>query len=176
MKMKQLLLVLGVFMLLFSSCEDPSGNYDYTPPTVTGINRPDPIGKAADDVYPFVGIDDPSPYGGDFPSSPESLNFWALNMEGSSPSDYTLQAELLYEGEKCEIWGETGSNVLPDTAEAMAKVYDRTIYPRMMAAFNSGENFVKDGEVVATNPMEYASWMVDGDGKLTILLLNIQNN
>ena len=180
MKMKQLLLILGIMVIWFSSCEDPVSNTDYTPPNYTGINRPSPFGEPSIDADPFAGIVDPTTYGGNFPSSPESLSFWAINMEGSSQYSYTLQAKLLYEGEKCYIWGETASPVEPESAKNMALVYDRTIYPRMMDAFNSGEVFYDDDgyTVVATNPMEYASWLVDEDYvecKLTILLLDIKD-
>ena len=108
---------------------------------------------------------------GHFPSSPQYRTFKAQNLVHSVY--YNVQSQLLYEGVKCNVWGELSSNVSPNTAKRLANSYDNTIFPKMMSAFSSGEPIYEDGKIVANNPVEYASWLVDGDKKLTILLLDI---
>ncbi|MDR0497944.1 MAG: hypothetical protein LBH42_10040, partial [Treponema sp.] len=108
---------------------------------------------------------------GGFPTTTQTRTFKAINPVTNT--FYNVNAVLLYKGKKCDVWGEQAANVSQYTAQNVANDYDNNIYSKMMSAFNSGESFIEDGKAVANNPMEYASWMVDGDGKLTILLLNI---
>ncbi|MCL2832673.1 MAG: hypothetical protein FWD78_05850 [Treponema sp.] len=142
-----------------------------TPPDDPPVTPPDdpPV------TPPVTPPDDPpaSSYGGFVPVNPGTRMFNAINM--STEANYTLSAELVYEGEKCHIWVESAykKNLSADTAKSIAYEYDRTIFPRMMDAFNLGENIKNNGIVVAKDPMEYASWMVNGDNKLNILLMDI---
>jgi len=100
-------------------------------------------------------------------------NFWAQSF--IDESFYQLEAGLLAEGTYCNIWVEKGSGVSKDDAKKVADKYDKSIYPKMMAAFGIEAEFEEEGEVVANNTMEYADWWGDGDGKLTILLLDIKD-
>ena len=146
MKTKLYPAVFTFFMLFCSSCDNPTGGGE-------------------------------TPYGGSFPSAPQSRTFRAVNMEGAYSYYYSLEAELVYEGEKCTIWEEKGEAANPEIIQNMAITFDRTIRPRMLNALNSGEKFYDDDgvTVVAGNPMEYASWLVNGDEKLNILLLDIRD-
>ena len=112
--------------------------------------------------------------GGQFPSTPQYKTFRA--QDGRDDSFYNVQAQLLYEGTNCNIWGEVASNVDPNIAKNMANTYDNSIFPKMINAFNAGVNFTEGGKVVARNPMELADYFGDMDGKLCILLLDIKDN
>jgi hypothetical protein len=92
---------------------------------------------------------------------------------------YQIDADLLAEGNYCKIWVEQDprGSAGPASLQAMAGEYDGKIYPRMLAAFDNGEN-IYDGPgvpLIAHNMMEYADYLTDGDGKLSILLLDIQD-
>jgi hypothetical protein len=100
--------------------------------------------------------------------------FWAQRLDTNV--FYQIQADLLWEGEFCKIWMERNAkgSVNSATARSIADEYDNIIYPRMIDAFSVGG--VTDGSVIiANNTMEYADWLTDGDGKLSILLLDIQD-
>jgi hypothetical protein len=97
--------------------------------------------------------------------------FWAQNI--STNNFYQLDAERLYQGRYCNIWAEKGSGVNADTAQAIANEYDNVIYPKMMRAFGTDFNF---GQNRILNTMELADYLHDGDGKLCILLLDIQDS
>ncbi|MDR0316102.1 MAG: hypothetical protein LBH97_04295 [Treponema sp.] len=84
---------------------------------------------------------------------------------------YRVLAEKLAEGEKCVIWAERGSNITPARAANIAGTYDRYIYQKIVNAFGL-TNFSFEGNDFDTI-MDFSSWLVRGDGKLTILLLDI---
>jgi hypothetical protein len=96
--------------------------------------------------------------------------FWALNWV--TETYYQLTAELLYRGRDCDIWVEKGSGVNANTARVMANEYENSIYPKMMAVFGDTFDFGQDG---IFNTMELADYLRDNDGKLCILLLDIQD-
>jgi hypothetical protein len=102
--------------------------------------------------------------------------FWAVNV--STGTYYQTRADLLAEGRYCKIWVERDSRKLVDSAAArkMADVYDDTIYPRMMDIFGM-QLMAKDANdlVMIKNTMEWADYLTDGDGKLSILLLDIKD-
>jgi len=97
--------------------------------------------------------------------------FWAMNFKTNR--NYQVTAELRVEGRYCNIWTELRSGVTDSQARQMAYVYDTLIYGRMMEAFGVSFNVIIDGETRVLNTMEYSGWLVNGDGKLCILLLNI---
>ena len=99
-------------------------------------------------------------------------NFWAQNT--STGKFYRVDAELLAEGTHCNVWAEKGSGVNSDTAEKVAKKYDDNIYSKMLNAF-SFENVPYEGKTFA-DVMEFAGWLLNGDGKLNILLLDIKDD
>jgi len=85
---------------------------------------------------------------------------------------YEVKAEMLCEGAKCVIWAEKGSGVTRATAQNIAHEYDTKIRPHIVDAFsyslNGTENHFDD-------MLDYADWLTDRDGKLTILLLDIRD-
>ena len=99
--------------------------------------------------------------------------FWTVDM--TDETYYQIDASRLFIGEKCEIWCEDGWNIPSDMIEDLANTYDKTIYPKMINAFSSGEPFLDGGKPVANNPMEWADYLSGGNGKLTILLLDIED-
>ena len=113
--------------------------------------------------------------GGGNHSERQTRTFWAQNT--TTGAFYTVNAELLYQGEKCYVWGEISARVSEETAQSIANTYDKTIFPKMVDAFSNGTEFRdEDGVIVARNPMELADYYGDGNGKLIILLLNIRDS
>jgi len=104
-----------------------------------------------------------------------SGNFWALDFSGNSAAPYSLQADLLAEGQYCNIWVEKGSGVPAVTARNIANTFDKVIYPEMTAAFGYSGDINYDGQVVH-GTMGLAGLLGNGDGKLCILLLDIKDN
>jgi len=93
--------------------------------------------------------------------------FYAQNLTNNQ--FYKLKADLLAEGKYCNVWVEDGSGVTADTANAIANTYDNKIYNKMIDTFGYTENGA------TYNTMELADALTDKDGKLTILLLDIQD-
>jgi len=108
----------------------------------------------------------------DFDDDDNSKSFYALNI--ATEKHYKVKAELLAEGDYCNVWVEKGSGVKKAQAQVFADKYDREIYSKMISAFGllnpsfEGETF--------SDIMEFADWLADEDGKLCILLLNIKDN
>jgi hypothetical protein len=118
----------------------------------------------------------------DSPSNPDITvvmegqlrQFWAFNYRTSQY--YEITANLFVDGGYCKIWVEQDANVSSAAAKNIAAIFDTEIYPKMMGAFGIYGGMSINGEVIAHNTMELADWMGDGDGKLAILLLDIQDN
>jgi hypothetical protein len=105
------------------------------------------------------------------PNNTRTKTFWAQNL--ATTVHYQLQAELLAEGTYCKVWVEKNSGVSANTARNMANAYDNNIYQKMIDVF-SIRNFTYSGYNFS-NIMELADALTDGDGKLTILLLDIKD-
>jgi hypothetical protein len=101
-----------------------------------------------------------------------SKSFYALNI--ATDKHYKVKAELLAEGDHCNVWVEKGSGVKKAQAQVFANEYDQKIYSQMISAFGL-LNPSYEGETFS-NIMEFADWLGDEDGKLCILLLNIKDN
>ena len=89
---------------------------------------------------------------------------------------YDVPARLLAEGTYCDIWVESFLDFTPTQASALAAVYDNGIRPNMLDAFSLGtplENPMNHAKIT-TNPIDYADYWGNGDGKLTILILDIK--
>jgi len=104
--------------------------------------------------------------------------FWAVDTT-KNPSDYNyyyqLTANLLAENDLCKVYAETTSGVTEQDAQRMADEYN-VIYSKMIAAF--GLEFdveYTNGTKDRINTLKYADALTDGDGKLTILLLDIKD-
>jgi hypothetical protein len=118
---------------------------------------------------------------GDQPANPDNnvvkdvppRMFWAFNYRTSGY--YQITANLFVDGKHCRIWVEQGANVSSETAESVAHFFDNAIYPRMMDTFAIYGNMAVDGQIVARDTMQLADWLGDGDGKLAILRLDIQD-
>jgi len=105
------------------------------------------------------------------PGDYREKSFWATNF--STGNDYRLTAELLAENSRCEVWVEKGSGVSAATANAVASEYSGSIYVKLMDVFGWTANY--NGGTI--NTMQYADRVLgDGNGKLTILLLDIKDN
>jgi hypothetical protein len=113
--------------------------------------------------------------GGDFSIETvfDTKTFWAERMD--TGQHYPVPADLLAEGRYCKIWVERNPKGSVGSAEAwaMAREYDTNIYPKMIGAFDIGQ--VSYGGQTFDSIMELADWLTDGDGKLSILLLDIQD-
>jgi hypothetical protein len=119
---------------------------------------------------------------GDYPSEPDSSAatdfqprmFWAFNYRNSQY--YQITANLIVEGRYCRIWMEQGANVSTTTARNVASSFDTIIYPKMMQTFGFYSRITIANELVANNTLQLADYYGDTDGKLAILLLDIQDN
>jgi len=100
-----------------------------------------------------------------------SGNFWAINFITYTP--YRVNAELLYEGTYCEVWVEKGSGLKQDQIDKIGLEYDTKIHGKMMDNF-SLEDIVFKGTPYA-DTWELADYLVDGNGKICILLLDIKD-
>ncbi|MCL2066522.1 MAG: hypothetical protein FWG99_03545 [Treponema sp.] len=99
-------------------------------------------------------------------------NFWAQDTSGR---DYRVDAELYEEGIYCRIWFEksyVGNNreIAREYSKKIATEFDSNIYQKLRPVFSGNLPF--DGRTYST--MELAGHLVDGDGKLNILLLSIK--
>ena len=103
-------------------------------------------------------------------------NFWAQNFYNNRFYRVDAEPEPFATGKHCTVWVEKGSGVSESKAKKIADEYDSNIYPKMMDAFCDNFTFEDDeGTIITKNTMELADWMVDGDGKLCILLLDIKD-
>ena len=114
--------------------------------------------------------------GGGTPTVPQTRTFYA--QRGGTVEFYQLQAELLAQNTRCEIWVEKGSGVTAAQAQTIASRYSDAIYPKMISAFSENINASAIRPGLVFNIMDYAHWFVTGEttgGKLTILLLDIKD-
>ena len=111
-----------------------------------------------------------------YEGNPSSGNFWAVNFKNNK--HYRVDAVLAYEGTNCKVYAEKSANVSNVQAKAMADEYDKNIFPKMVNAFSMKNFSIEDGSESYnfTDIMKFASWFVDGDGKLCILLLDIKDD
>jgi hypothetical protein len=103
----------------------------------------------------------------------DSKTFWALDMKKGTY--YQTEAVRLYAREKCVIWGERSAQIDLSTAEAIAYEYDTKIYSPIVGTFGFPEVREIDTEKLIGNSLDVADYLTDGDGKLTILLLDIRD-
>jgi len=105
----------------------------------------------------------------------EEDSFYAQNM--ITDKFYVVKAEILWESEKCVIWAEKDSGVTRRQARAIANEYETVISTVIVENF-SKKNFsvIDRGESYQFDDiLDYADWLTDNDGKLTILLLDIKD-
>jgi len=107
----------------------------------------------------------------------ENPTFWAQDFRNGKDGEfYGVDAELLYEGTRCNVWGEKGSATKED-AKKVADKFDTSIYQKMVNNFGFTDAGIElDGGGIANTTMELADWYGDGDGKLCILLLDIKDD
>ena len=107
------------------------------------------------------------------PANVPPRKFWAQNIV--TGNFYQVNADLLAESKNCKVWAEKGTGISAATATSMAKAYENTILPKMLDTYGIVYDFKYQEQVIAHNTMELADWYGDGDGKLCILLLDIQD-
>ena len=107
--------------------------------------------------------------------------FWAQNP--TTEKYYQLRADLLAEGKHCKVYVEQGLDLkkynvpassLEEMAEDVADEYDNGIYQIMIDTFSVRSFTNPVNGKPADNVMEIPDSMTDGDGKLTILILDIK--
>lgn len=81
-------------------------------------------------------------------------NFWVVDF--NTYEDVSIKAELLYSGEKSEVWVHD-KEITVNQAKHMGQEFDREIYPVVT------KNFAKESDV-------------DGNGKVSILVYDIQDD
>jgi hypothetical protein len=102
----------------------------------------------------------------------KTQKFWA--MDNNDGKFYQLDAQLLAENARCEVWVELGS-ADQATAQSIANAYSGSIYNKMINTFSS--NVIYNGRPF-NNVMDFAHFFASNEssGKLTILLLDIKDN
>ncbi|MDR0877622.1 MAG: hypothetical protein LBN21_06185 [Treponema sp.] len=106
-------------------------------------------------------------------------SFYAQNFTNNK--FYEVKAEMLVEGDYCVVWAEQSAKVSLTIAKNIAYDYDHNIYPKMIEAFSSNEGYdvIVDEEIKHFgNILDFANWLAKGDagdGRLTILLLDIKD-
>jgi hypothetical protein len=115
------------------------------------------------------------PEGGDGPPPSSTRKFWAQNVVNQT--FYQLDAELLAENSRCEVWVEKGNGVTAVTANNVANAYN-TVYAKMMNTFGYNVSVSLGSSTKVMNTMELAHYIATGGtsgAKLTILLLDIRD-
>jgi len=102
--------------------------------------------------------------------------WWAVDFTKTSKQQgyfYQVSSNLLYVGEKCLIYVESGSAVSEADAREFASEYDGTIHGLMLEYFSERE-FEVD-QITYAETLEYAYNLVGDQDKLIILLLDIKD-
>ena len=118
----------------------------------------------------------PTPYAPTAPETPIGMEkkFWALNLVNYSY--YQVTTELLASNTHCEVWVEKGHGVTAAKARDIANAYGsgvNSVYQKLLGALGSTYTIDVRGKPVLMNTMDYADYLGDGNGKVTILLLDI---
>jgi len=104
--------------------------------------------------------------------------FWAVDTTKPSSDRnyyYQLTAELLAQNDYCKVYVEKGKGVTKTDAQNMATEYIK-IYNIMIDTFGLEFDVTyTNGTKGKLNTLKYADALTDGDGKLTILLLDIKD-
>ncbi|MCL2210886.1 MAG: hypothetical protein FWB95_03070 [Treponema sp.] len=106
-------------------------------------------------------------------SSPPSImekSFWA--QDNRTETFYKVNARCMAWNSRCEVWVEKGKGIKESQAEAVADEYKDKIYPRLMESLGWYYVFSDVGKKYT---MEVADLFGDANGRLTILLLDIQD-
>ncbi|MCL2025594.1 MAG: hypothetical protein FWG92_02180 [Leptospirales bacterium] len=103
-------------------------------------------------------------------------DFWAINPENNRL--YQVAADMAAESDYCKIWVENGIDLDETTIQNIINEYEASIRPKMLTNFSisNSPGSIKDPEtqeVVGDNILDYADYLTDGDGKLSILILDI---
>jgi len=105
--------------------------------------------------------------------SPEDLgNFFAFDFK--LDKDYRVDADLLAVRQYCNVWVEKGSGLTNSQIQELADQYNNHIHEQMIAAF--GINNISYAGRSFSDVMKFADFLGNNDGKLCILLLDIQDN
>jgi len=108
----------------------------------------------------------------------EKGNFWATNFV--SDTYYKVDAELIASNELCEVWVEKNKGVTAEQAERVAQEYKNVVYAKLMAVLGWNKVITLTGDdgvnvSMTMNTMQWADYLGDNNGKLTILLLDIKD-
>ena len=119
----------------------------------------------------LFGINGGTPNGGETNFNSKGNTFWATDFTDNSY--YLITAEMLAQNEFCEIWVEKGCGVNSSTATTIANTYKNIVYKRMMEYL--GWSYYDTNLMRYVTVMEYADFLGNEDGKLTILILDIRD-
>jgi len=104
----------------------------------------------------------------------KTQKFWAMDMSNNGTGFYQLDAECLAYNAYCEVWVEKKSGMFAVTkaqAESIANEYANKIYGKLIDYF--GWTGIING--VLMNTIQCADFLGDKNGRLIILLLDIQD-
>ena len=102
-------------------------------------------------------------------------SFYVHNFKTSGVD--SVETGLLADGKYCHIWVGRGANITKESAISIANTYDNNIYIKMMKYFSlhKEDEIVLEGKKL-NNTLDIASLMVNYDGKLNIILVDITDN
>ncbi len=144
-----------------------AGNTSATSYTHTGLNK--------NTLYKYY-VKAKNSYSESAFSSPASATtkefaektFWTIDFNTGYYKQ--INAELLAEGDRCNVWVQKDNVTDKTKAKDVADEYDFKIYPKLNDAFGVPLNY--DGESFS-GPMELADCLADNDEKLTILIVSM---
>ena len=120
----------------------------------------------------------PVPYTPRTPETPINTvkQFWARNL--STGVYYQVTAQLLASNTRCEVWAEQGQGVTTAKAQSVANACGsgaNSVYQKLLDGLGSTYTVDVGGRLTSMNTMDWADYLGDGNGKLTILLLDIRD-
>jgi len=102
-------------------------------------------------------------------------SFYVQNLKTKGAD--LVETGLLADGKYCHVYAGRGANITKDKAKSIANTYDNNIYTKMIQYFSLSkeDDIVLEGKTL-NNTLDIASFMVNYDGKLNIILVDIQDN
>jgi hypothetical protein len=152
--MKKFIVIISFLAVLFFSCPEEDPNNPNNNNQGNNNTNTDPIDAA--------GV--------------TKKSFYVQNYK-TNGVPVSVEAGLLADGKNCHVWVGRGANITKEKAKNIANTYDNDIYNKMIKYFSIHEDdeLVYD-EIKLKNTFDIVPLLVNGDGKLNIVLVDIPDN
>jgi len=148
--MKKFIVLISFLAVLFFSCTNEEL-----------VNKPDPVNPVTDPI--------------DAPGVTKK-RFYVQNFKTNGTTN-SVETGLLAEGKYCHIWVGRDAGITKEKAEDTAKIFDRDIYDKMITYFSfTKEDKIEFDGVKFETTLDIAGYLVNWDGKLNIVLVDIKDN